>query len=105
MRAEVKLTKTVVNDRIPKVLAPTADGQVDIPAIIVREQYGENIQESEVSRYHPMDSTHIRVRRVRFDGSVMDTKTLHGCETVLHIGQLSPTHPLYEAAHEILKKS
>jgi len=97
MRAEVKLTKTVVNDRIPKVLAPTADGQVDIPAIIVGDR--------EVSRYHPMDSTHIRVRRVRFDGSVMDTKTLHGCETVLHIGQLSPTHPLYEAAHEILKKS
>ena len=85
MRAEVKLTKTVVNDRIPKVLAPTADGQVDIPAIIVGDR--------EVSRYHPMDSTHIRVRCIPVEGAF---------ETVLHIGQLSPTHPLYEAAKAVL---
>jgi len=72
----------VVNDRI---LAPTADGQVDIPAIIVGDR--------EVSRYHPMDSTHIRVRCIPVEGAF---------ETVLHIGQLSPTHPLYEAAKAVL---
>lgn len=93
MRAEVKLTKTVVNDRIPKVLAPTANGQVDIPAIIVREYHGADVHESEISRYHPMDSTHIRVRRVPVEGAF---------ETILHIGQLSPTHPLYEAAKAVL---
>jgi len=88
------------------LIAPTASGQTDLTAVLVTE-YGPLqghaspiVRRQEVSRWHKLDPTHIRVREVSLDGSL--SEPIHeGC---WHIGQLSPDSPLFTAAQIVLNK-
>ena len=88
------------------LLAPTSSGQTDLTAVLVTE-YGPLqghaspiVRRQEVSRWHKLDTTHIRVREVSLDGSL--SEPIHeGC---WHIGQLSPDSPLFTAAQIVLNK-
>jgi hypothetical protein len=88
------------------LIAPTASGQTDLTAVLVTE-YGPLqghaspvIRRQEVSRYHKLDSTHIRVREVSLNDTVLDSDY----ENCYHIGQLGPDSPLFTAAQIVLNK-
>ena len=88
------------------LLAPTSSGQTDLTAVLVTE-YGPLqghaspiVRRQEVSRWHMLDTNHIRVREVSSDGSL--SEPIHeGC---WHIGQLGPDSPLFLAAQIVLNK-
>lgn len=88
------------------LIAPTGSGQTDLPAVLVTE-YGPLqghaspiVRRQEVSRWHMLDTNHIRVREVSSDGSL--SEPIHeGC---WHIGQLGPDSPLFLAAQIVLNK-
>jgi hypothetical protein len=88
------------------LIAPTASGQTDLTAVLVTE-YGPLqghaspvIRRQEVSRYHKMDPTHIRVREVSLNDTVLDSDY----ENCYHIGQLGTDSPLFTAAQIVLNK-
>jgi len=88
------------------LLAPTSSGHTDLTAVLVTE-YGPLqghaspvISRQEVSRYHRLDSTHIRVRRVDNDNCSLTSSH----EMCFHIGQLVSDSPLLEAAKIVLNK-
>ena len=88
------------------LIAPTSSGQTDLTTVLVTE-YGPLqghaspvIRRREVSQYHKLDSTHIRVREVSLNDTVLDSDY----EICYHIGQLSPDSPLLEAAKIVLNK-
>jgi hypothetical protein len=90
------------------LIAPTASGQTDLTAVLVTE-YGPLqghaspvIRRQEVSRYHKLDSTHIRVREVSV--SLGEPKLASDYESCWHIGQLGPDSPLFTAAQIVLNK-
>jgi len=90
------------------LIAPTASGQTDLTAVLVTE-YGPLqghaspvIRRQEVSRYHKMDPTHIRVREV--SGSLDEPRLASDYEGCWHIGQLGPDSPLFTAAQIVLNK-
>ncbi len=86
------------------LLAPTSSGQTDLTAVLVTE-YGPLqghaspiVRRQEVSRWHKLDSTHVRVRRVDTDNCSLTSSH----EMCFHIGQLD-SH-LLEAAKIVLNK-
>jgi len=88
------------------LIAPTASGQTDLTAVLVTE-YGPLqghaspiVRRQEVSRWHKLDPTHIRVREVSLNDTVLDSDH-EGC---WHIGQLGPDSPLFTAAQIVLNK-
>ena len=88
------------------LIAPTGSGQTDLPAVLVTE-YGPLqghaspiVRRQEVSRWHKLDTTHIRVREVSNDDCSL-TSSYEGC---WHIGQLGPDSPLFLAAQIVLNK-
>ena len=88
------------------LIAPTASGHTDLTAVLVTE-YGPLqghaspiVRRQEVSRWHKMDSTHVRVREVSLNETALET-TYEGC---YHIGQLGPDSPLFLAAQIVLNK-
>ena len=88
------------------LIAPTGSGHTDLPAVLVTE-YGPLqghaspiVRRQEVSRWHKLDTTHIRVREV----SLNDTKLKDSHEGCWHIGQLGPDSPLFTAAQIVLNK-
>lgn len=92
------------------LLAPTASGQTKLTAVLVTE-YGPLqghaspiVRRQEVSRYHKMDPTHIRVREVSLDGSLSEPQLASQYESCWHIGQLGPDSPLFAAAQIVLNK-
>ncbi len=92
------------------LIAPTSSGQTDLTAVLVTE-YGPLqghaspvVRRQEVSRYHRLDSTHIRVREVSLDGSLSEPQLASQHESCWHIGQLGPDSPLFLAAQIVLNK-
>ena len=88
------------------LIAPTGSGQTDLTAVLVTE-YGPLqghaspvIRRQEVSRWHKLDSTHIRVREVSLNDTVLESDP----ESCWHIGQLGPDSPLFTAAQIVLNK-
>ena len=88
------------------LIAPTASGHTDQTAVLVTE-YGPLqghaspiVRRQEVSRWHKLDTTHIRVREV----SLNDTELKDSHEGCWHIGQLGPDSPLFLAAQIVLNK-
>lgn len=86
------------------LLAPTDSGQTDLTAVLVTE-YGPLqghaspiVRRQEVSRWHKLDSTHVRVREVSLNETALETTY----EVCYHIGQLD-SH-LLEAAKIVLNK-
>ncbi len=86
------------------LLAPTSSGQTDLTAVLVTE-YGPLqghaspiVRRQEVSRWHKLDPTHVRVREVSLNETALETN-YEGC---YHIGQLD-SH-LLEAAKIVLNK-
>ena len=90
------------------LIAPTASGQTDLTAVLVIE-YGPLqghaspvIRRQEVSRYHRLDPSHIRVREV--SGSLSEPRLANDYEGCWHIGQLGDDSPLLLAAKIVLNK-
>jgi len=88
------------------LLAPTASGQTDLTAVLVTE-YGPLqghaspiVRRQEVSRWHKLDPTHVRVREVSLNETALATEY----ENCWHIGQLGPDSPLFAAAQIVLNK-
>ena len=97
---------TMIEMHTIPLIAPTSSGQTDLTAVLVTE-YGPLqghaspvVRRQEVSRYHKLDPTHIRVREVSLNDTVLE----NDYESCWHIGQLSDDSPLLVAAKIVLKK-
>jgi hypothetical protein len=69
--------------------------EADLPTVLLKE-WNDNgfVSEREVSKYHDLDPTHIRVRTLP-----------DGYEGVYHRGELPPGTALHSAMLIVLKKS
>ncbi len=69
--------------------------EADLPTVLLKEWNDKGfVSEREVSKYHAMDPTHIRVRTMP-----------DGYEGVYHRGELPPGTSLHSAMLIVLKKS